>query len=157
MYHLKWTFPWCKCCIKELNIFLYQATLISDAVTHTWNRYMWNWALSSECQDVYTRMKICPMSYQKWCRAMVLTASCGEGNVQKPVLLWICLTSTKWTNNMYWDWCSDFPYVVPECGYKGAKEAVWQLLQQAQLSSSESEWIMARTANQIINRPPSSS
>ncbi|XP_057777020.1 uncharacterized protein LOC130995665 isoform X2 [Salvia miltiorrhiza] len=52
-------------------------------------------------------------------------------------------------------WGSDFPYVVPECGYKEAKEAVWKLLQEARLSSSDTEWIMARTANQIIfNRPP---
>ncbi|KAL1565326.1 4-sulfomuconolactone hydrolase-like [Salvia divinorum] len=50
---------------------------------------------------------------------------------------------------------SDFPYVVPECGYKEAKEAVWQLLQQARISSSESEWIMGRTANQIIFNHPS--
>ncbi|KAG6422434.1 hypothetical protein SASPL_119006 [Salvia splendens] len=54
-------------------------------------------------------------------------------------------------------WGSDFPYVVPECGYKEAKEAVWQLLQQAQLSSSETEWIMGRTVNQIIFNNPSSS
>ncbi|KAL1565331.1 4-sulfomuconolactone hydrolase-like [Salvia divinorum] len=52
-------------------------------------------------------------------------------------------------------WGSDFPYVVPECGYKEAKEAVWQLLQQARISSSESEWIMGRTANQIIFNHPS--
>ncbi|XP_042057279.1 4-sulfomuconolactone hydrolase-like [Salvia splendens] len=53
-------------------------------------------------------------------------------------------------------WGSDFPYVVPECGYKEAK-AVWQLLQRAQLSSSETEWIMVRTANQILFNNPSSS
>lgn len=48
-------------------------------------------------------------------------------------------------------WGSDFPYVVPECGYKEAKEAVCQLVQQVQLSPSESEWIMGRTVNEIFN------
>ncbi|KAL0364358.1 UNVERIFIED_CONTAM: hypothetical protein Sangu_0533400 [Sesamum angustifolium] len=45
-------------------------------------------------------------------------------------------------------WGSDFPYVVPECGYKEAKEAV---VQRARLSSSELNWIMGRTVNQIFN------
>ncbi|KAL0357732.1 UNVERIFIED_CONTAM: hypothetical protein Scaly_1458900 [Sesamum calycinum] len=48
-------------------------------------------------------------------------------------------------------WGSDFPYVVPECGYKEAKEAVVQLVQRAQLSSSVLNWIMGRTVNQIFN------
>ncbi|KAL0335932.1 UNVERIFIED_CONTAM: hypothetical protein Sradi_4805100 [Sesamum radiatum] len=48
-------------------------------------------------------------------------------------------------------WGSDFPYVVPKCGYKEAKEAVVQLVQRAQLSSSELNWIMGRTVNQIFN------
>ncbi|KAI3467758.1 hypothetical protein Pfo_024421 [Paulownia fortunei] len=54
-------------------------------------------------------------------------------------------------------WGSDFPYVVSECGYKEAKEAVCQLVQQAQLSSSELEWIMGRTVYQIFNSRWSSS
>ncbi|KAK4413161.1 hypothetical protein Salat_2728600 [Sesamum alatum] len=54
-------------------------------------------------------------------------------------------------------WGSDFPYVVPECGYKEAKEAVVQLIQRARLSSSELEWIMGRTVNQIFNSRLSSS
>ncbi|KAL8520221.1 hypothetical protein ACS0TY_010946 [Phlomoides rotata] len=48
-------------------------------------------------------------------------------------------------------WGSDFPYVVPECGYKEAKEAVCQLIQKAELSSSETEWIMGRTVYQLFN------
>ncbi|KAH6798096.1 catalytic/ hydrolase [Perilla frutescens var. hirtella] len=54
-------------------------------------------------------------------------------------------------------WGSDFPYVVPECGYKEAREAVCRLIQQVQLSSSESEWIMGRTVYQILHSPCSSS
>ncbi|CAA2995114.1 4-sulfomuconolactone hydrolase [Olea europaea subsp. europaea] len=49
-------------------------------------------------------------------------------------------------------WGSDFPYVVPECGYKEAKEAVCQLAQQVNLSSSELEWIMGKTVEQIFNK-----
>ncbi|KAL2547230.1 hypothetical protein Fot_16463 [Forsythia ovata] len=48
-------------------------------------------------------------------------------------------------------WGSDFPYVVSECGYKEAKEAVCQLAQQVHLSSSELEWIMGKTVKQIFN------
>ncbi|KAL0385313.1 UNVERIFIED_CONTAM: hypothetical protein Sradi_2925600 [Sesamum radiatum] len=54
-------------------------------------------------------------------------------------------------------WGSDFPFVVPECGYKEAKEAVVQLVHRAKLSSSDLEWIMGRTVNQIFNSRWSSS
>ncbi|KAL7094032.1 hypothetical protein ACP275_11G075900 [Erythranthe tilingii] len=54
-------------------------------------------------------------------------------------------------------WGSDFPFVVPECGYKEAKEAVTKLIEQVELSSSEKEWIMGRTVYQIFNSRWSSS
>ncbi|KAF8408449.1 hypothetical protein HHK36_007602 [Tetracentron sinense] len=47
-------------------------------------------------------------------------------------------------------WGSDFPYVVAECGYKEAKEAVPLIARQAALSSSELEWIMGRTVMQLF-------
>ncbi|WRX15815.1 Amidohydrolase-related - like 4 [Theobroma cacao] len=47
-------------------------------------------------------------------------------------------------------WGSDFPFVVPECGYKGAKEAVSRIASQVPLSSSEVEWIMGRTLMQLF-------
>lgn len=46
--------------------------------------------------------------------------------------------------------CSDFPFVVPECGYKGAKEAVSLIANQVPLSSSELEWIMGKTITQLF-------
>jgi len=45
---------------------------------------------------------------------------------------------------------SDFPYVVPECGYKGGKEAVLSIANQVPLSSSELEWIMGKTVMQLF-------
>ncbi|OWM89793.1 hypothetical protein CDL15_Pgr024541 [Punica granatum] len=42
-------------------------------------------------------------------------------------------------------WGSDFPFVVPECGYKGAKEAVALIAEQASLSSADLDWIMGGT------------
>nr|GMD50997.1 2-pyrone-4,6-dicarbaxylate hydrolase-like isoform X3 [Ipomoea batatas] len=48
-------------------------------------------------------------------------------------------------------WGSDFPFIVEECGYKEAKEAVYSLAQKAQLSSSDVEWIMGKTALQVFN------
>ncbi|GAV71325.1 Amidohydro_2 domain-containing protein [Cephalotus follicularis] len=48
-------------------------------------------------------------------------------------------------------WGSDFPFVVPECGYKGAKEAVFHAASQVSLSSPELEWIMGRTIMQLFN------
>ncbi|KAK9934324.1 hypothetical protein M0R45_021473 [Rubus argutus] len=47
-------------------------------------------------------------------------------------------------------WGSDFPFVVAECGYKGAKEAVSLIANQIPLSSSELEWIMGRTISQLF-------
>lgn len=49
-------------------------------------------------------------------------------------------------------WGSDFPYVVPECGYKEAKEAVSIIANRLPLSSSELEWIMGRTVVQLFQR-----
>ncbi|XP_057494144.1 uncharacterized protein LOC130779488 [Actinidia eriantha] len=46
-------------------------------------------------------------------------------------------------------WCSDFPFVVPECGYKEAKEAVSDIANQV-LSSSELDWIMGGTIMQLF-------
>lgn len=46
--------------------------------------------------------------------------------------------------------CSDFPFVVPECGYEGAKEAVSLIASEASLSSSEVEWIMGKTVMQLF-------
>lgn len=45
---------------------------------------------------------------------------------------------------------SDFPYVVPECGYKGGKEAALSIANQVPLSSSELEWIMGKTVMQLF-------
>ncbi|KAJ7957519.1 4-sulfomuconolactone hydrolase [Quillaja saponaria] len=47
-------------------------------------------------------------------------------------------------------WGSDFPFVVPECGYKGAKEAVYHIAKQIPLSSSDLDWIMGRTVMQLF-------
>lgn len=47
-------------------------------------------------------------------------------------------------------WGSDFPYVVPECGYKEAKEAAFQLAQEVSLSSSEMESIMGNTVQRLF-------
>ncbi|KAE9454267.1 hypothetical protein C3L33_13835, partial [Rhododendron williamsianum] len=47
-------------------------------------------------------------------------------------------------------WGSDFPYVVPECGYKEAKEAVSIIANHVPLSSSELEWVMGRTVMQLF-------
>ncbi|XAR48208.1 4-sulfomuconolactone hydrolase [Bertholletia excelsa] len=47
-------------------------------------------------------------------------------------------------------WGSDFPYVVPECGYQEAKEAVLEIVNQVPLSPSELEWIMGRTVMQLF-------
>ncbi|XP_010044853.2 4-sulfomuconolactone hydrolase, partial [Eucalyptus grandis] len=47
-------------------------------------------------------------------------------------------------------WGSDFPFVVPECGYKGAKDAVSLIAKQVPLASSELEWIMGRTVMKLF-------
>ncbi|GAU17754.1 hypothetical protein TSUD_171420 [Trifolium subterraneum] len=53
-------------------------------------------------------------------------------------------------------WGSDFPFVVPECGYKGAKEAVHLIANQIPLPSSDLEWIMGKTAAQLFQSQLSS-
>lgn len=53
----------------------------------------------------------------------------------------------------YLMFCSDFPYVVPECGYKEAKEAIVQIAQQVPLSSSDLEWIMGKTVAKMFGGP----
>ncbi|XP_043723704.1 4-sulfomuconolactone hydrolase-like [Telopea speciosissima] len=47
-------------------------------------------------------------------------------------------------------WGSDFPFVVPECGYKEAKEAVSLIASQVPLPTSDLEWIMGRTAMRVF-------
>ncbi|CAF1816204.1 unnamed protein product [Brassica napus] len=47
-------------------------------------------------------------------------------------------------------WGSDFPFVVLECGYKEAKEAVTIIAKQASLSSSDMDWILGKTLMQIF-------
>lgn len=47
-------------------------------------------------------------------------------------------------------WGSDFPFVVAECGYKEAKEAISVIAKQVPLSSSELEWILGRTVMQLF-------
>lgn len=47
-------------------------------------------------------------------------------------------------------WGSDFPFVVSECGYKEAKEAVSLIAAKISLSPSDMEWIMGRTASQLL-------
>ncbi|MFS7959079.1 putative 4-sulfomuconolactone hydrolase [Helianthus anomalus] len=47
-------------------------------------------------------------------------------------------------------WGSDFPFVVEECGYKEAKEAVSVIANQVPMPSSDLEWIMGKTAMQLF-------
>ncbi|XP_065862539.1 uncharacterized protein [Euphorbia lathyris] len=47
-------------------------------------------------------------------------------------------------------WGSDFPFVVLECGYSGAKEAVSWIASEVPLSSSDLEWIMGKTATELF-------
>ncbi|XP_048502563.1 uncharacterized protein LOC104897520 isoform X2 [Beta vulgaris subsp. vulgaris] len=47
-------------------------------------------------------------------------------------------------------WGSDFPFVVSECGYKAAKEAVSLIAKQADLSPSELNWIMGGTIMKLF-------
>ncbi|CAN0870635.1 DNA topoisomerase 3-beta [Linum grandiflorum] len=44
----------------------------------------------------------------------------------------------------------DFPFVVPECGYNGAKEAVKYIASRAELSDTKKEWIMGKTRRSRI-------
>ncbi|XP_010540414.1 PREDICTED: uncharacterized protein LOC104814198 isoform X2 [Tarenaya hassleriana] len=48
-------------------------------------------------------------------------------------------------------WGSDFPFVVAECGYKEAKEAVAIVGEQASLSSSEMDWVLGKTVMQLFH------
>lgn len=52
---------------------------------------------------------------------------------------------------------SDFPFVVPECGYGGAKEAVSVIANQIPLSSPELDWIMGTTVMKLFKGQWSSS
>ncbi|CAN1152597.1 4-sulfomuconolactone hydrolase [Linum perenne] len=47
-------------------------------------------------------------------------------------------------------WGSDFPFVVPECGYNGAKEAVNLIASQVELSDTEKEWVMGKTIMHVF-------
>lgn len=47
-------------------------------------------------------------------------------------------------------WGSDFPFVISECGYKAAKDAIHIIAEQASVSSSELDWIMGRTVTQLF-------
>ncbi|KAG4926048.1 hypothetical protein JHK87_051588 [Glycine soja] len=47
-------------------------------------------------------------------------------------------------------WGTDFPYVVPECGYKEANEALHLLADQISLTSTDLEWMMGRTVTQLF-------
>ncbi|PAN37842.1 hypothetical protein PAHAL_7G127300 [Panicum hallii] len=47
-------------------------------------------------------------------------------------------------------WGSDFPFVVPECGYKGAKEAVSHAASKISVSPSDLEWILGKTVSQLF-------
>ncbi|PON51864.1 Amidohydrolase-related [Parasponia andersonii] len=58
------------------------------------------------------------------------------------------LVSTYGANRVMWG--TDFPFVVPECGYKGAKEAVSLIGNLVPLSASELEWIMGRTVMELF-------
>ncbi|KAI3900554.1 hypothetical protein MKW92_035631 [Papaver armeniacum] len=58
------------------------------------------------------------------------------------------VVSTYGANRVMWG--SDFPFVVPECGYVGAKEAVSLNANQINLPSSDLEWIMGRTVMQLF-------
>ncbi|GJX97870.1 4-sulfomuconolactone hydrolase [Tanacetum coccineum] len=59
------------------------------------------------------------------------------------------LVSSFGANHVMWG--SDFPFVVEECGYKEAKEAVSLIANQVPLSSSDLEWIMGKTAMQLFH------
>ncbi|GJT25966.1 4-sulfomuconolactone hydrolase [Tanacetum coccineum] len=59
------------------------------------------------------------------------------------------LVSSFGANHVMWG--SDFPFVVKECGYKEAKEAVSLIANQVPLSSSDLEWIMGKTGVQLFH------
>ncbi|KAI4368518.1 hypothetical protein MLD38_017067 [Melastoma candidum] len=47
-------------------------------------------------------------------------------------------------------WGSDFPFIVPECGYKGGKEAISLIAEKAQVTPSDMEYIWGKTARQLF-------
>lgn len=47
-------------------------------------------------------------------------------------------------------WGSDFPYVVPECGYKGGREAISLVAGKIPVSPSDLEWILGKTVSQLF-------
>ncbi|KAH9627247.1 hypothetical protein KSS87_018523 [Heliosperma pusillum] len=47
-------------------------------------------------------------------------------------------------------WGSDFPFVVPECGYEAAKNAASEIAKAANLSPLELEWILGGTVMKLF-------
>ncbi|XP_022145165.1 uncharacterized protein LOC111014678 [Momordica charantia] len=47
-------------------------------------------------------------------------------------------------------WGSDFPFVIPECGYKGAIKAVSVIANEVSLSPTELEWIRGKTITHLF-------
>ncbi|KAF3786298.1 4-sulfomuconolactone hydrolase [Nymphaea thermarum] len=47
-------------------------------------------------------------------------------------------------------YCSDFPFVVAECGYKEAKESVLHISKLLSLTSTDMEWLMGKTAQTLF-------
>ncbi|PIA51005.1 hypothetical protein AQUCO_01100071v1 [Aquilegia coerulea] len=47
-------------------------------------------------------------------------------------------------------WGSDFPFVVPECGYKKGKEAVAHIAGKIPLQSSDLEWLMGKSLMELL-------
>lgn len=127
---------------------------------------MWNSVHFLGCQECHFHIRIYPTYFPKSFPALVLTVSCGAGNSY----LFFYSFSLKIIFHIPRGWggkmetsngeffffflnillCSDFPFVVPECGYKGAKEAVSLIANQVPLSSSELEWIMGKTITQLF-------
>ncbi|KAL5717380.1 hypothetical protein ACHQM5_010393 [Ranunculus cassubicifolius] len=58
------------------------------------------------------------------------------------------LVSSYGANRVMWG--SDFPYVVPECGYKGGKEGVAHVAGKAGLQPGDLEWVMGRTVMELF-------
>ncbi|KAF6137927.1 hypothetical protein GIB67_041800 [Kingdonia uniflora] len=58
------------------------------------------------------------------------------------------LVSAYGSNRVMWG--SDFPYVVPECGYKEGKEAVTSIANMVSIPSTDLEWIMGKTVMQLF-------
>ena len=127
---------------------------------------MWNSVHFLGCQECHFHIRIYPTYFPKSFPALVLTVSCGAGNsylffysFSLKIIFHIPRGwgGGKWKHQMgnFFFFlnillCSDFPFVVPECGYKGAKEAVSLIANQVPLSSSELEWIMGKTITQLF-------